>query len=149
MKLLFSSVFCLLLASSTAFAQSSASGKSSAAERSVLDTETLRFELMTKGDTLALSRLLADDLVYIHSNGLTESKPQHLQAMAAGRLKYSTMQREEAKVRLYGKMALNNGIVHAVGVLNNTPFDIRLRYTAVYQKQHGQWRLLNWQSTRI
>lgn len=146
MKSLFSSVFFLVLLHSAAFSQAN---RLSPAQNAVLQTESQRFDLMTKSDTTALSGLLSADLIYIHSNGLTETKPEHLSAIAAGRLKYNTMQREEATVRLYGKMAITNGLLHAVGILNGNAFDIHLRYTAIYQKQRKTWRLLNWQSTRI
>lgn len=146
MKSLFSSLFLLVLLHTAAFSQGT---RLSPVANTVLETEALRFELMTKGDTAALSGLLAKDLIYLHSNGLTETKPQHLQAIAAGRLKYNTMQRGEVTVRLYGKIAITNGLLHAAGILNGNAFDIQLRYTAVYQKQRKTWRLLNWQSTRI
>lgn len=134
-------VFSLFIASSTGFTQS-------AAGRAVLNAEARRFEAMTRSDTLALRPLLAGDLVYIHSNGLTETRSEHLQNIAAGRLVYQTMQREAVQVRLYGKTALTNGIVHVTGILNGNSFDVRLRYTAVYRRR-GHWRLANWQSTRI
>lgn len=146
MKLFFPFAFCLFLLNSAAFAQTAGP---SPAERTVLETEARRFEFMTKSDTIALAPMLADDLVYMHSNGLTESKIQHLNAISTGRLHYNTMHREEAHVRLYGKIAITNGLLHAMGVLNGNPFDLHLRYTAVYQKQKHGWRLLNWQSTRI
>ncbi len=146
MKQIFSFIFLLVLLNTAAFSQSN---HLSSAENTVLQTEAQRFDLMTRSDTVALSGLLSGDLIYIHSNGLTETKSQHLQAIAAGRLKYNTMQREEVVVRLYRKIAITNGLLHAVGILNGNAFDIRLRYTAVYQKQHKTWRLLNWQSTRI
>lgn len=118
--------------------------------RDVLDTETRRFGLMTKADTFALAPLLAAELFYIHSNGLTETKAQHLSAIAAGRLVYRNMEREEVAVRFYGKKtALTNGIVKVSGILNGNAFELRLRYTALYRRQKGLWRLVNWQSTRI
>lgn len=147
MKIYLPFAFFLLISLQQTFAQT-ASPVSSKDQR-VLDTEQRRFELMVKRDTVLLAGMLDKDLVYIHSNGLVESKKQHIQAIAAGRLVYNTMQREEATVRLYGKTALTNGIVHAAGLINGTTFDIRLRYTAVYVYKKGEWLLANWQSTRI
>lgn len=125
-----------------AFAQSKAQQK-------ILDTELRRFEAMTRKDTALLRALLADDLVYLHSNTLTESKKEHITNIAAGRLIYEKMTREQVKVRRYGKTALTNGIVQVRGVLNEKTFEMRLAYTAVYRKKSGVWRLANWQSTRV
>ena len=118
-------------------------------EQKILDTELRRFEAMTRKDTLALRDLLADDLVYIHSNTLTESKKEHITNIATGYLIYEKMTREQAKVRRYGKVALSNGVVQVRGILKEKTFEMRLAYTAVYRKKGGTWRLVNWQSTKV
>jgi len=121
----------------------------SKADRLILETEQQRFAYMVSRDTVALRPLLADDLVYIHSNAMQENKAGHLTAIATGRLVYASMLRETAQVRHYGKNALTNGIIRVQGVLNGNSFAVRLLYTAVYRRQHGQWQLVNWQSTRL
>ncbi len=118
-------------------------------DRLILSTEQQRFACMVGRDTAALRPLLADDLVYIHSNALQENKAAHLSAIATGRLVYENMQRETARVRRYGKTALTSGIVRVKGILNGTPFDIRLFYTGIYRRKNGHWQLVNWQSTRL
>ena len=119
------------------------------AQNAVLDTELRRFDAMTRRDTSALRGLLHQDLFYLHSNGIKETKREHLTAIATGRLVYETMQRESATVRRYGKMALVNGKVAVKGKLQGNNFEINLLYSAVYRKYKGQWQLLNWQSTKI
>ncbi len=118
-------------------------------EQKILDTELRRFEAMERKDTSALHDLLAGDLVYIHSNTLTENKKEHISNIATGHLIYEKMTREQAKVRRYGKTALSNGTVQVRGILNKKNFEMRLAYTAVYRKKGGTWRLVNWQSTRV
>jgi hypothetical protein len=119
------------------------------AEQTVLDAESKRFETMIKRDTVALANMLDASLVYIHSNALVETKKAHLSAISAGRLRYDRMERKEAQVRLYKKTALTNGVIHVAGLVQGNPFDINLRYTAVYTRKHKKWLLLNWQSTRL
>lgn len=118
-------------------------------DQKIIDSEQRRFDAMVRKDTLALRDLLADDLVYIHSNTLTENKKEHLSNIATGRLIYEKMTREQVKVRRYGKMALTNGFVQVKGILKEKAFEMRLAYTAVYRKKGGTWRLVNWQSTRV
>ena len=118
-------------------------------DRLILATEQQRFASMVSRDTVALRPLLADDLLYTHSNALQETKAAHLSAIATGRLVYASMLRETAQVRRYGRIALTNGIVRVTGVVNGTSFDVRLLYTAVYRRVRGQWQLVNWQSTRL
>ena len=121
----------------------------SKSDRLILATEQQRFASMVSRDTVALRPLLAEDMLYTHSNALQETKAAHLSAIATGRLVYASMLRETAQVRRYGKMALTNGIVRVTGVVNGTSFDVRLLYTAVYRRVRGQWQLVNWQSTRV
>lgn len=115
--------------------------------QTVLDTEIHRFAAMMRADTLVLRGMLADELVYLHSNALKENKSEHLAAIASKKLVYEKMDREEASVRFYGKTALVNGIVKAQGKLKGNAFEVRLLYLAVYRKKKGAWVLINWQST--
>jgi hypothetical protein len=132
----------MLLAFSTLSAQSKNAQK-------VLDNETRRFEAMTRADTTTLKLLLADELVYIHSNALKENKQEHLAAISSKKLVYEKMDREVATVRFYGKTALVNGIIRVRGILNNSSFEVRLLYLAVYRKKHGVWQMVHWQSTKM
>jgi hypothetical protein len=121
----------------------------SKAEQKVLDTENARFEAMTRSDTVALRPFLHEELFYTHSNAMTETKQQHLAAIAAGKLRYEQMQRGDVTARLYGrKMAITNGAVRVKGILEGKPFEINLLYTAVYRLHKRHWQLLRWQSTR-
>ncbi len=119
-------------------------------ERQILAAEQHRFEAMVRRDTVALRPMLADDLIYIHSNALQENRLTHISAISTGRLAYNSMVRETARVRRYGKkMALTNGVVQVKGIINANPFEVRLAYTAVYRRTHGNWQLVNWQSTKM
>lgn len=143
MRYLFSLIICLILTATIVCGQSGAT-------LDVLDAEAQRFEAMIRKDTARLKDFLKDDLVYIHSNALTETKTDHLNAIGSGKIVYKTMERTAGtQVRRQGKWAITNGIIHVTGILNNNPFDVQMRYTAVYRKQQGKWRLASWQSTRI
>ncbi|MFN0015892.1 MAG: nuclear transport factor 2 family protein [Saprospiraceae bacterium] len=120
----------------------------SKADQNILATEERRFEAMVRRDTILLRRLLADDLIYLHSNALQEDKTAHIVAIVSGKLIYEKMVREQANVRQYGRTALVNGTVVVTGKLNDAPFQARLLYSAVYRKKCGKWQLVSWQSTR-
>lgn len=115
----------------------------------ILQTELRRFEAMTQKDTVVLKQLLSEDLIYIHSNSLQESKGTHIGTIAAGTMVYQKMNRGKVQVRRYGKLALTNGDVQVQGLLKGAPFEVHLAYTAVYKKKKKTWQLVNWQSTRI
>ena len=48
----------------------------------VLNAESARFEAMIRRDTVQLRQVLSDDLVYIHSNGLVETKMEHISSIS-------------------------------------------------------------------
>lgn len=114
--------------------------------QSLLDAERARFEAMTRRDTTALRQMLAEELTYVHSNGLRESKAEHLSNIAKGRIVYQEMVPIETQVRRYGKVGLITGVVRVGGLYEDRRFELRLRYTSAYVRKGGKWRLVAWQS---
>lgn len=108
-----------------------------------------RFQLMIKADTMALRNVLSDELLYIHSNSLVESKKEHLLTIGSGSIQYKHIDVEESGYKKYKKLVLTDGIIHVRGVFKSVDFDVRLRYTAVYKKNRNTWQLLRWQSTKM
>lgn len=111
--------------------------------------ERQRFEAMTTKNTAALEVMLSDQLTYTHSNGLMEDKQQHLENIRTGKLQYRSIQPEEMKLSFYRRAVVGTGIVNVNGILNEKEFSIRLRYTDVYVKEKGRWRLAAWQSLKL
>ncbi len=115
----------------------------------VLNAESRRFLAMIEADTAALRPMLADDLIYVHSNALKETKSTHLAAIGSKKLVYKTMDRQDVQVRVYAKTVLVNGTLHVKGILNDNAFEVQLLYSAMYHKKRGVWQLANWQSTKL
>lgn len=117
-------------------------------QRQIEALERQRFEAMTQQNTTALEKLLDESLTYGHSNGLFEDKATHLANIRTGSLVYKSMQPESMSVRVYKKTAIVNGLVKVGGTLKGKDFELKLRYTDVYLKKKGQWRLAAWQSVK-
>ncbi|MBX2927170.1 MAG: nuclear transport factor 2 family protein [Saprospiraceae bacterium] len=118
-------------------------------QRTVPESETMRFQAQVSRDTAALADLLSDDLVYIHSNALIETKADFIRSVSSGGIRYLAMQAEgKPVIRQWGKTAISNGLALVSGLYQGTKFDIRLYYTAVYRKEKGIWKLCSWQSTK-
>jgi hypothetical protein len=118
-------------------------------EKAVMDAEKQRFDAQVSKDYAVLDKLLADDLIYAHSNGNTDGKQSYIQSIRDGKSNYVGLQPQEQKVRVYGNTAVVNGIVQVKMNNNNQPTEFKLRYTDVYVKKGGQWQMVAWQSLRL
>src|SRR5688572_17686452 len=68
-------------------------------------------QAVIKQDKEALGRLLADDLVYAHSSGKTETKTEYIAAVTTGPSRYEAFTESNTKVRVYGPAAVLEGHV--------------------------------------
>jgi len=132
------------------FGQATASFSSlSGIEKIVAERETQRFAAQVSQDFGILENVLADDLVYVHSSGLVDTKASFIKSIKDGKLKYLQMTAEEMKVRVYGKTAIITGTCAAKLLSNAQELNLRFRYTDMYVKRKGNWQLVSWQSLRL
>jgi ketosteroid isomerase-like protein len=111
--------------------------------------ERHRFEAMVRGDLAALDRVLAEDLTYVHTTGGVDTKESFLAALESGAVRYVSIQPEEVRFRVYGAVAVGNGTSEMAVRVQGEDHLFRIRYTDVYAREGGQWRLVAWQSTRL
>ncbi|MFN4081358.1 MAG: nuclear transport factor 2 family protein [Saprospiraceae bacterium] len=113
-------------------------------------SEDRRFELMRARDTLSLARVLHPGLYYLHSNGLAEDYRLHLQQVGSGAIQYARMEVLDRQIRRMGRRAFVNGKLRVSGQYQLRDFDIKLQYSATYERYRSKiWRLLYWQSTKL
>jgi ketosteroid isomerase-like protein len=119
------------------------------AQTTPFESEQMRFDAMTQSDTLALARLLNDDLSYMHSNGLEETKQDFIKTVATQKIIYQSITIEKHQGKIYRKNATITGICIVKGLYKGTPFEIKLRYLSFYTKKKRYWKLSAWQSLKI
>ncbi len=121
----------------------------SADEQAVVTAEKQRFAAQVSRDYDALGQLLADDLVYTHSNGNTDNKQAYIQSIRDGKSVYEQIDVTEQKVRLYGDVAFINGVCLIKLTTNGASTNLKLKYTDAYARRNGKWQLITWQSLRL
>jgi ketosteroid isomerase-like protein len=126
-----------------------AQGARSREADAVRAAELKRFEVMTKGDLAALTKILADDLTYTHSTGTLDNKEQFLESLRSGRVRYQSIEPGELQVRAYGNSAVINGRAKLVVISDGQNKNVELRFTDVWVKRSGRWQMVAWQSTRV
>ena len=100
---------------------------------SVLAVEDARFDAMTNNDVDALEMLLADDLHYVHSNGVVEDKAEFLRKITSGERRFRSFRGIERNARREGGFTFVFGdaevqVDRAAGFLKS-----RITYTAIYR----------------
>ena len=119
-------------------------------EQAVLKAQDKRVELTVAGDVAGLGALMSDDLTYTHSNGRVDTKAEFLEAIRSGKSRYKSMTFEDRRVRPLGdSTAVVSGTCHVQVTSGGNDLDLRLRFTELYARQAGAWKMALWQSTRV
>ncbi len=116
----------------------------------VLAFEKARVNATLTADTKQLEQMLAEEVVWIHSSGKRDSKATYIQAIAEGKARYKSMSVEQSEARIYGEIAITNGILEFESIApDNAITKVRTLFTCVYRKKKGNWQVVSWQTTRL
>ena len=100
-----------------------------------------------KQDKALLEKYLADDLVYTHGGGQSETKAQYIANVLKGPSHYKAMEPSETRVRIYGKTAVLWGLVDVTPAKGAT---YRTRTLEIYtQNSAGLWQMSQKESMRV
>jgi hypothetical protein len=118
-------------------------------QKAILAVDNERYEAMQKKDMAALDRLHADGLVFINTKGRMLNKAEYMEEIRSGNLKFLSVETDDYKFCIYGDTVIMSGraksVVEYHGVVNKRP----RRFTSVFIKMQGQWRLVAHQATLI
>jgi hypothetical protein len=117
---------------------------------SVLEAEGARFLAMTSVDFAALDTLLADNLLYTHTSGLSETKSAFLESLRSGRIRYVSINPTELQVTPLGPGAAVVTGRSRMRLSSGTEVrDLDIRFTDVLVRHGQRWQTVVWQSTRV
>lgn len=120
------------------------------AEQEVRECEDRRYKAMVAADKATLDELLADDMIYTHSNAVVDTKASYVEGILNGRWAYAKAERPEEKIVVFGDAARVSG--HVRLTLKNPDGSTRTvngRFLNMWVKRDGKWRLVGWQSCPI
>jgi ketosteroid isomerase-like protein len=142
------SIFFAVLLSGTQVRPLAAQASGSV-EDSVRALESRRAQALLKADTVALSQLVADDFVEISRLGMLRTKADNLREIASGALKLNAVRYDSLVVRIYGDVAVLQGIADNSGTFRGFPFTGKIRYTRVFVRRAGRWQAVAMQQTSM
>ena len=100
------------------------------------------FEAFRVHDLAAIDRLLTEDYLSLNSDGSFIDKPHALEFNRKGGLVMESWVAEDRQLRFYGDV----GVITGRALVNGS---IHLRYTEVWVRQRGSWRLASWQGAEF
>lgn len=118
-------------------------------EQDVLDLSKKKFGWMTRLSYDSLEAALDDRLLFVHSNGWTETKEEFIQDIKSGKLRYVDINVTEAKARIYSGTAIVVGKGSFKVLLDGNELVINLYYTEVYVWKNDKWLLASRHANRL
>jgi ketosteroid isomerase-like protein len=133
------------------FSSIALSSYSQSRQVAVLQLEKDRFKAMINHDSAFLSNCLAEDLVYVHSNGMQDTKESLMNKIMSGALQYTSVDVQQADIRTFKETAWIHGAAK-IKVRNgkdSPEIELSIRYLDIYKREDGEWRLVAWQSAKL
>jgi len=119
------------------------------AEDSVRSLEEARGQALIHADTVALSQMVAPDFTEVSRLGTLRTRADNIRDIASGDLKLLTVRYDSLTVRIYGDVAVLQGIADNTGTFHGFPFRGKIRYTRVFVRREGRWQAVTMQQTAM
>lgn len=116
----------------------------------VLASEDRFFQALLRGDSASLTAVLTPDFLLIDvMTGSEIAGPALVDLVGSRQLRFESVDRIDAQVRLYGGAAVVTGQTRMQGRYGDQRFEAHSRYTHVYVRGPGGWQLASAQGTPI
>jgi ketosteroid isomerase-like protein len=99
-------------------------------------------EAQINGDKAALEDLVADDYVLLNSRGQRQTKADLIRDYTKPGFKLEPFVVEEPVEIVWKDGAVMGGVARVRGVDDGQPFDLRLRFSDIWAKREGKWRVI-------
>jgi uncharacterized protein (TIGR02246 family) len=130
--------------------QSANRDQRSSVEQAIRQLDNERIQAQISADAAALERIYADDFIGVGPSGTVRTKAQVISDFTSGDLKFQSITTDEVQVRVYENTAVETGLSTMVGQDKGKAVLRDTRFTRVWVKQQGRWRLVaNHYSSRI
>jgi hypothetical protein len=113
--------------------------------------EKRRFLAMTHRDTVQLSALLADSLIFIHSSGIIDNKQSFMKDISSGHITYLFIYPEKVMAVVDGNSGWIYGRANIRFKLSTmtATIDQYISFVEVYEFKRNQWQMVLCQNARI
>jgi Domain of unknown function (DUF4440) len=110
--------------------------------------EQLR-KAMVDGDSLMLDKLVSPKLSYGHSGGHIDDKTEFIHKLASGGSDFVTIELTEQTISISKNIAVVRHKLNAATNDGGKPAVVHLAVLLIWQKLHGDWKLLARQAIKL
>jgi len=139
-----------LISSALGQEQSASKDQRNSVEQAIRQLDNERIQAQIGADAAALDRIYADDFIGVGPSGTVRTKAQVISDFISGDLKFQSITTDEVQVRVYENTAVETGLSTMHGQEKGKAVPRETRFTRVWVKQQGRWRLVaNHYSSRV
>ena len=103
---------------------------------------------MVNADSSMLELLTDEQLSYGHSGGTVEGKKDFITKIVSGKSDFVSIELKDQTIAISGKVAIVRHKLNAVTNDNGKPGEVHLSVLLIWQKDHGEWKLLARQAVK-
>src|ERR1044071_211373 len=111
-------------------------------EEAIKKLDNERIQAQIHADATSLDRIYAADFIGVGPSGTLRTKPQVISDFTSGDLKFQSITTDDVQVRVYGNTAVETGRSTMTGQDKGKTVPRDTRFTRVWVKQQGRWRLV-------
>jgi ketosteroid isomerase-like protein len=141
-KLFIAFAFMMLLGSLTY-------GQKMTTEQTLMKMEQEIADAIVKSDTSVFDKYVADNGTFTDPGGMLMSKAQTMAMFKSGDLKLESIKIEGMKVQMFGNTAVVTYTTMDKGMYKDKDISGQYRWTDVFVKMSGKWKLVAGQGTPI
>jgi ketosteroid isomerase-like protein len=142
MKKVLLSFGLLVLLSAAVFAQTKQ-------EKAVANAVEQLRKAMIDADSVMLDKLVSEKLSYGHSGGALDNKTVFIQKIVSGKSDFVTMELPDQTISVSKNVAIVRHKLNATTNDNGKPGEVHLVVMLIWQKLHGDWKLLARQAVKL
>jgi hypothetical protein len=103
---------------------------------------------MVDANKVALENLVSENLSYGHSGGHVDDKNAFIEELVSGKSDFAGIELSAQTISIHKKVAIVRHSLDAMVNDGNNPHEVHLLVLLVWQKEHGQWKLLARQAVK-
>jgi ketosteroid isomerase-like protein len=113
----------------------------------IRELEDRRYAAVVAGDFDDFAAVCHPDLIYTHSNGVTDTLESYLEKCRSGFYVYHEIDHPVSKIVITGGVALVSGEMNAELTAGGTRKQLRNSCLAVWVREGDTWKLIGYQPT--